>query len=73
MPDNMNFRNAPDSNRINVNESQEVRYWTQALGCSAEELRDAVSKVGTSIQAVSNYIKGNKGVDNDISRGSRRG
>jgi hypothetical protein len=61
MPDNLNFRNAPDASRINVNESHEVRYWTQALGCSAEELRDAVSKVGTSAQAVRNYINGNKG------------
>jgi hypothetical protein len=60
MPDNLNFRNSPDANRINVHETHEMRYWTQALGCTPEQLRDAVSKVGTSSSAVRNYIQ-NKG------------
>jgi hypothetical protein len=79
MPDNMNFRNNPDASRINVNETHELRYWTQALGCSAEELRDAVKKVGTSAMAVRNYINGNKGDGANLSGntnnigGNRRG
>jgi hypothetical protein len=76
MPDNMDFRNAPDANRINVNETHEVRYWTQALGCSAEELRDAVRKVGTSAQAVRNYIQGNAGANKNtgnIGSNNKRG
>jgi hypothetical protein len=57
MPDNLNFRNSPDANRINVHETHEMRYWTQALGCTPEQLKEAVSKVGTSAIAVRNYIQ----------------
>jgi len=31
---------------INVNEPHEVRYWTQRLGCSEQQLREAVARAG---------------------------
>jgi len=32
-----------------MNDEQEVRYWTEALGCSKDELAAAVARVGNSI------------------------
>lgn len=43
---------APDRDRINLQEDYEVQYWTNALGVSADELREAVDAVGTSADAV---------------------
>jgi hypothetical protein len=52
MSDNLNNRGPQDRNRINVNESWEVTYWTKELGVSKEELEKAVQKAGTSVSAV---------------------
>jgi Protein of unknown function (DUF3606) len=35
-----------------MNDEQEVRYWTEALGCSKDELAAALARVGNSIDAV---------------------
>jgi Protein of unknown function (DUF3606) len=42
----------PDRSRISMNEAQEVRYWTEAIGCSEDELAAAVTRVGSSSDAV---------------------
>jgi len=42
----------PDRERINVNEDYELQYWTNALGVSADELREAVKAVGPTAAAV---------------------
>ena len=49
-----NFQNevASDRSRISMNKKHEVRYWTEALGCSEDELAAAVAKVGNSAHAV---------------------
>jgi hypothetical protein len=52
MADDKTNRGAQDRSRINVHEDYEVRYWTQALGVSAERLRELVEKHGTSAKAV---------------------
>lgn len=52
MPDDTANRSRQDQLRINVNEPHEVRYWTQRLGCTEQELRVAVSRAGTSADAV---------------------
>lgn len=41
-----------DRSRINLNEDYEVKYWTQALGTTEDDLRAAVGKVGNSAAAV---------------------
>jgi Protein of unknown function (DUF3606) len=40
-----NKEGAPDRSRINMNEAHGVRYWTEALGCSEDELAAAVARV----------------------------
>jgi hypothetical protein len=47
------FKNRPpDHSRINLNKNREVRYWTETLGCSKDELAVAVARVGNSSDAV---------------------
>jgi Protein of unknown function (DUF3606) len=41
-----------DRKFINLNEDYEVRDWTKSLGCTEQELRDAVKAVGSSAEAV---------------------
>jgi hypothetical protein len=55
--DNKNKVGSPDRDRINTKENYEVEYWTKELGISAEELRKAVEKAGTSAEAVRKYLK----------------
>jgi len=46
-------KSAPqDSSKINIHEDYEVEYWTKNFGCAPQELKDAVEKVGTGIEAV---------------------
>lgn len=46
IPDDLKIRQPQDSKRINVNESWEVRYWTQKLGVSEAQLKQAVKAIG---------------------------
>ena len=41
---------------MNVNEDHEVRYWTQKLGVSKEQLAASVKKVGVSVDAVAQEL-----------------
>jgi Protein of unknown function (DUF3606) len=52
MPDDTTDRSRQDQLRINVNEPHEVRYWTQRMGCSEQELRAAVARAGVMAEAV---------------------
>ncbi len=49
-----------DRNRISLDEEYEVRYWTEALGVSRDELEDAVKSVGHSADAVRGRLRGRK-------------
>jgi len=48
-----NFKNggAPDRSRLSMDDPQEVRYWTETIGCSKDELAAAVARVGNSSDA----------------------
>lgn len=48
---------SPDRDRISLSEDYEVRDWTQALGVSEQELREAVDAVGSSADKVRAYLK----------------
>jgi len=48
---------SPDSDKINVNEGYELRYWSEKFGISHEELKEAVKAAGTSVKAVEAYLK----------------
>lgn len=52
MADDKTNRGPQDRSRINTSEDYEVRYWMDALGVSADELKRLVSKHGNSADAV---------------------
>jgi hypothetical protein len=56
MSDDKRNTGSPDRDRINVHEDDELAYWTQALGVSADELRAAVTAVGTDAAAVRRHF-----------------
>ena len=60
MADNPNIRGDGDRQRINVDQEHEVRYWSQKLGVTAEELRTAVKDVGPMAAAVEQRLRGHK-------------
>lgn len=58
MSDDLNKRGPRDRSRINVNEDDDVRYWCKELGCTEQELRDAVkATTSMSVAAVRSYLK----------------
>jgi hypothetical protein len=58
MADNPNIRAPGDRQRINVNQEHEVRYWSQKLGVTPEQLREAVKDVGPMADAVEQHMRG---------------
>lgn len=56
MSDDKSQTGSPDRDRINLEEDYEVRYWTEALGVTAEELRKAVAAVGSTATAVRRHL-----------------
>jgi hypothetical protein len=56
MADDRSKRGAADRTRINIHEAHEVRYWTEALGCSKEQLEEAVQHVGVMAEDVRAYL-----------------
>ncbi|MBR4574870.1 MAG: DUF3606 domain-containing protein [Lachnospiraceae bacterium] len=57
MPDDLTILRPHDSRRINMNEPHEVRYWTDRFNITERELREIISKVGDSVDAVENYLR----------------
>lgn len=58
MADDPSKRGAADRSRINVHEEHEVRYWTQKFGCSPEQLKAAVGRVGVMAKDVEAALQG---------------
>ena len=56
MADDKKQTGSPDRDRINMNEDYEVQYWTQALGVTREQLREAVDAVGPTADAVRRHL-----------------
>lgn len=52
MSDDLNNRQDGDRQRIALGQEHEVRYWTEKLGVSREELERVVKKVGNSADKV---------------------
>lgn len=53
-------RNSPDNKFINTKQEHEVRYWTEKLGVSREQLEEAVARVGNSASKVQEELRGHK-------------
>lgn len=49
-----------DRSRISFDEEYEVRYWTESLGVSRDELEEAVKSVGHSADAVRGHLRDRK-------------
>jgi hypothetical protein len=56
MTDDTTKRRPQDSTRISLSEDYEVDYWTDKFGVSRDQLKEAVSAVGNSAEAVRNYL-----------------
>lgn len=59
MADDKGNRGPADRARVNVNEDYEVRYWTGKWGCSAADLRAAVSAAGVMAANVEAWLRRN--------------
>ena len=46
-----------DLRRINTDEDYQARYWTQECGVTAEQLREAVERVGSSADRVREHLR----------------
>jgi hypothetical protein len=57
MADKPSKRGPQDRSRISTSEDYEVRYWSQKLGVSPEQLKAAVRKVGNSAKAVEKELR----------------
>lgn len=60
MSDDKNNRGPQDRSRINTSEDYELDYWTAKFGVSRDELRNAVDQVGSSAEAVEEYLQNNR-------------
>ena len=58
MSDNKGNRGSPDRDRININDPDEVRNWTESLGVSKEELQRAVQAAGDRAEKVREFLRG---------------
>lgn len=54
--DDLTKKHPQDSSKVNVNEPWELKYWTQKLGVTADQLRAAVRAVGVSAAAVRRHL-----------------
>ena len=45
-----------DRKLISLEQPHELRDWTQSLGCTEQQLREAVKEVGNSADAVRRYL-----------------
>ena len=57
MSDNKSNRGAPDRDRIDMHDEDEVRNWTKSLGVSKEELQQAVAAVGDRAEKVREHLR----------------
>jgi hypothetical protein len=57
MSDDKSKKGPADRDRINVHEDYEVEYWTKKFGCTAEQLKAAVKKVGVMAKDVETELK----------------
>ena len=56
MSDDPKNRGPQDRARISLSEDHEVRYWTQAIGVSKQQLAAAVQAVGNSAERVRAHL-----------------
>lgn len=60
MSDNKNKTDFRDRDRISMNETYEVSYWSERFGISKEDLARAVVEVGNMVANVEEWVKESK-------------
>jgi hypothetical protein len=58
MADDLKQTGRQDDQRINVDQDDELSYWSEKLGVSRDQLRQAVAKVGPMRKAVEQHLRG---------------
>ena len=56
MSDDLRNTGSPDRDRINIHEEHELRYWSEALDITPDQLKSVVAGVGTSVDAVRRHL-----------------
>ena len=56
MADDLKQTGKPDDQRINIEQDHEVSYWSEKLGVSREQLREAVAKAGSRVKDVQRQL-----------------
>jgi hypothetical protein len=56
MADSTRQRHGQDRTRIDVEEDYELRYWTEELGVTEDELKQAVRAAGSQVDTVRRYL-----------------
>lgn len=56
MADDMRNRGEPDRSRISLSQEYEICYWTEELGVSEAELRQAIGAAGNMPGAVRRFL-----------------
>jgi hypothetical protein len=56
MPDDPGKRGKQDAIRINSQQADELRYWSEKFGVSKTRLMEAVEKVGPMVKDVEDYL-----------------
>lgn len=56
--DNRNLRDGRDRNRVSGSEEYELKYMAEKMGCSIDEVRNAIKAVGNDRQKVEQYLNG---------------
>jgi hypothetical protein len=57
MTEHLKNKSPKDRKRISLTEDWEVKYWTQAPGCSVLALKEAANAVGHAAEEVKVYLK----------------
>lgn len=57
MSDDLTKRRPQDASTINLSQQWEIDYWTKTLHTTEAKLRIAVSKVGTYVSDVKEYLQ----------------
>jgi len=58
--DNLKDRGPKDRARISLSEDWEVKWWTESLGISVNQLKEVVARVGNSADKVKEYLNRKK-------------
>jgi hypothetical protein len=56
MPDDLTKTGRADDTRINIHQDHELRYWSQKLGVTPDQIKEAVRAVGPMVKDVKRHL-----------------